>query len=287
MTPSGVGLIAAAYARRGWPVLPLQVPEAGGCSCRRHGCSSSGKHPRLPHGMHEASTDLDVVRRWWQRWPAANVGVVTGVRSGVFIVDIDGEAGWASLTALQREWGALGAPGLVRTSSLSVHAWYRHPGGHLGNTAGRLGSGLETRGDGGYVVAPPSVHMSGQRYWWLRAGEIPAMPSWLLTLLRPLPRPVPGGRGPSGVARTNYARAALDGELVAVTGAAVGCRNHQLNVSVFKLGTLVATGALDEESVVDVLVAAAASCRLSEREAMATVRSGIGAGLRAPRGAST
>jgi len=77
------------YARRGWPLIPLHAATADGCSCARDECSSVGKHPRTEHGLKDATTDEGVIGRWWDKWPEANVGIVTGAVSGLVVLDVD------------------------------------------------------------------------------------------------------------------------------------------------------------------------------------------------------
>ncbi len=164
---------ALRYAERGWLVLPLHNPTMDGCSCRKSDCQSAGKHPRTATGLKEASTDVATIRGWWAQWPEANVGIATGPESGLWVLDIDGEEGQASLRALEAShWlpvtlraltGRTGATG-ERTGA---HLYFTHPdGANLRNSAGLLGKGLDIRAAGGYVVAPPSLHASGLRYEW-------------------------------------------------------------------------------------------------------------------------
>jgi hypothetical protein len=279
---SALAVMARAYARRGWPVIPLHQPVGDGCSCGRSGCTSTGKHPRLRHGLLEASTDAGDVTRWWRRWPSANVGVVTGATAGLVVLDVDGAIGEAALDELEARHGALGRPARSRTGS-GYHLLYRHPGGRLPNSASKLGPGLDVRGDGGFVVAPPSLHASGHHYRWCEAPAPGELPGWLLGLLRPPPRArvVPRVRPAGG--RSAYSAAALRAEVAQVAGAVNGTRNHILNRSAFSLGTLVGAGALEEVVVIDALVSAALSSGLGETEARHTIASGLRAGVGAPR----
>lgn len=145
---------AVAYAAAGLPVLPLD-----------------GKLPRLRNGLHGASTDIAVVAEWWRRWPGANIGIRTGAASGLVVLDVDPPAGFAALAELERRVGKL-ATAEVLTGSGGRHRYFTHPGGgEVRNSAGRLGDGLDVRGDGGYVVAPPSIHESGRPYKWMRPLE--------------------------------------------------------------------------------------------------------------------
>ncbi|HLH70553.1 MAG TPA: bifunctional DNA primase/polymerase [Candidatus Dormibacteraeota bacterium] len=284
--PPGLLLRAAQrYAARGWPVLPLCWPLPGGaCACGHPDCSSPGKHPLVRRGLHAASADPERVRRWWGRWPWANVGIRTGAASGLLVLDVDGEAGLASLRALAREHGRLRAA-WARSGSGGWHAYLRLPEGRrVPSSVGRLGPGLDVRAEGSTIVAPPSLHASGRRYRWLRpALEPPPAPAWLLELAAPpppLPAPPPVLAGPRA---GRYVEAAIRGEAEAVARAPVGTRNQRLNLAAFRLGRLVAAGLADEVAVREALLAAADAAGLPRRESLATVRSGLGAGMRAPR----
>lgn len=156
---------AAGLTRRGMAVFPVHSPSVSGCSCGRHDCSSPCKHPRV-HWRTSASTDAGQVRDWWTRWPTANIGLVTGVKSGLIVLDVDpAHGGLDSLRDLVAEEGAVEAFARVRTGGGGMHFYLRHPGGRVRNRTG-LRPGIDVRGDGGYVVAPPSVHASGRRYVW-------------------------------------------------------------------------------------------------------------------------
>jgi len=158
---------ALALARRGVPVFPLHEPlEAGtatvSCSCGRRDCTSVGKHPRTPHGLADASTDLAVITAWWDRWPTANVGARTGVKFDA--LDVDGPPGLCSLARLVAAGKVPDVLATVVTGrSFSWHLLVAVTG--AGNRAAML-PGIDYRGQGGYVVAPPSLHASGRRYQW-------------------------------------------------------------------------------------------------------------------------
>ena len=84
---------ALKYANLGWPIVPLHSPRPdGSCSCQGGGnCTSPGKHPRIVTGKNHdhASIDPELIQEWWRKWPNANVGVITGERSGIVLVDVD------------------------------------------------------------------------------------------------------------------------------------------------------------------------------------------------------
>ncbi len=107
---------ALAYASTGWPVLPLHTPNGKACDCGLgDACASPGKHPRLAHGLSDASTEPERVRKWWEMWPAANVGIA--VPDGFVVVDIDGPGGVAAL----REAGVAMPPTAVARSGRGFH----------------------------------------------------------------------------------------------------------------------------------------------------------------------
>lgn len=180
---------ALAYAARGWGVVPLHHPVGGACSCGNPGCSSPAKHPRTRHGLKDASTDPETIRRWWERWPNTNVGIVTGATSGLVVLDVDPRHGGdESMEALEKEHGALPTTPGSATGGGGRHILFAHPGGIVRSRAGiRVNdadaNGLDTRGDGGYIVAPPSIHKSGQHYRWVMPLDhvpLAPLPAWLL-----------------------------------------------------------------------------------------------------------
>lgn len=162
---------AHAYADYGWPVFPLEV---------------RGKRPHgrlAPKGLYSATTDPPTVVGWWRTEPEANVGIRTG--DGIVVLDVDGDHGGDSLAALEREHSQL--PDTVRaiTGGGGAHYFFAVRG-QVPCSVGQLGPGLDIRGDGGYVVVPPSIHSSGRPYEWDIApgeGEVAPLPAWLWRLL--------------------------------------------------------------------------------------------------------
>ena len=284
------GDAATVYARRGWSVFPCHSPMAtpAGCSCGRVDCASPAKHPRIAGGLKSATTEETQLRRWWARWPHANVGVRTGAASGIVVIDIDPDhGGERSLGILLAQSGDLPAGRVVRTGSGGRHLWFRHPGGVVRNDAGRrLGPGLDIRGDGGYVIAPPSRHRSGGLYAVVsQPTGLPDMPEWLLDLVRP-PAPAPRrarAERADPARGTAWARAALEGELRELHGADEGNRNNTLNRVAYRLGQIVGAGLLEEQAVEQMLVDGGLAVGLREREAAETTRSGLRAGEQKPR----
>ncbi len=195
---------AAAYARAGLRVLPLHWPTPTGCSCARGDCPSPAKHPLVPHGKDDATTNVKTIGSWWAIWPQANIGVRPA--DGVAVLDIDPRAGGAvRLVELLAACGVQLLPTLTaNTGGGGIHAWYRCPGPHLG----RVCTGVDIKTSTGYLVMPPSAHASGGHYTWATRREVAVAPSWLRKLIRRPPlaapaRPVAaGGSAEDGLVRT-------------------------------------------------------------------------------------
>ncbi|HET6213626.1 MAG TPA: bifunctional DNA primase/polymerase [Micromonosporaceae bacterium] len=266
---------ALAYAGAGIPVLPLHTAASGRCSCHARRCDRAGKHPRwrpglITAGLREASTDPALIRRWWAAWPAANVGLRTGTM--VDVCDIDTAEGWH---LVQRLLGpALHLFPRVRTGSGGTHLYVAATG--LPSQV-RLLAGVDWRGCGGYIVAPPSMHTSGTRYRWIRPLDagLPGCPRVLLDVLAarlapPRVDPVRPVRDPS-----RYAMAALDNEAMRVRTAPVGERNNTLYRAARSLGRLAAAGLLAEPDVVAVLAREGRAAGLGTAEITRTIRSGL------------
>jgi hypothetical protein len=174
---------ALRYARRGLKVFPLHAVQAGlcTCGCADPGCNDRGKHPRTEHGFLDATTDSDTICEWFDRWSSANLAIATGAASGILVIDIDprhgGDASWERLKA---ELGDLPDTWTVRTGT-GTHVYYRLPEGvSIRSSVGRLGAGIDVKADGGYVVAPPSVHANGAQYGWEGGDETIAQPPALV-----------------------------------------------------------------------------------------------------------
>jgi hypothetical protein len=288
--PSDLLDAALRYTAAGIPVMPLHHPSGDrACSCRdAAACPSPGKHPRLVHGLHDASCRPQVVRAWWRRWPSANIGLVTG--TVLDVCDIDTSAGLAAVLDLL---GVVRPEGpLVRTGS-GWHLWFA--AGDLPSRVALL-PGVDWRGRGGLVVAPPSLHATGVRYQfqqqWTTGGDLPHCPPVLRRLVLPVAVPQPVRQPVTDLDR--YARAALDGEVRRILEAprpvfrdgqrvAGGGRNDALNRAAFRLGQLAAGGAVDESTVRRELTEAARAAGLGRAEIRRTFESGWRAGLARPR----
>jgi hypothetical protein len=162
-------------------------------------CKGRGKTPLTANGFKAATTDEGTIRAWWVRWPGANIGMPTGAASGIFVVDIDPRhGGLDAFSGLEEFHGEAPRTPRVSTQSGGIHIYLRHRGG-CRNSAGTLATGVDTRGEGGYVILPPSVGESGSYEWEDGSGldELdPAdAPDWLIPGALPTPKLVTGNLG--------------------------------------------------------------------------------------------
>jgi len=167
---------ALKYAAMGLSVFPVHSIEAGRCSCCKVDCGSPGKHPRTMNGCKDATTDTAQIKKWWGMWPKANIAIATGLISGIVVIDIDTDhGGEESLQTAIENYGSLPDTWESLTGGGGRHLFFRCPPDGIGNRGGFL-TGVDLRGDGGYVVAPPSNHISGRNYEWELSGipgEVP------------------------------------------------------------------------------------------------------------------
>jgi putative DNA primase/helicase len=287
---------ALRYAARGWPVVPLYSVEHGTCACASgRSCAHPGKHPRTANGVHNATTNRKRIKAWLEKWPKANFGIATGRRSGIFVLDVDGKIGKASLETLQDRHGRLPKTITVETGK-GRHLYFRCGGARVRNSAGRLGKGIDVRGDGGYVVAAGSVHSSGAVYRYrdgrgLGGIEVASAPKWLIDLVsapkatdsveaEPTAHPIPAADLDRARA---YADAARRRELDRLGKAPNHQRNDTLNLAAFKLGQFLPYSLFDSASAASELARVAAEVGLDDHEIGPTIRSGLKAGSQYPR----
>lgn len=256
------------YARdRGWAVFPLHTPGPTGCSCARPARGSVGKHPRTPGGFKDATRDPRVITAWWTRWPDANIAIATGSSSGVVVLDVDGEAAERIVV----EFGLEEAHPPVVITGRGRHLCFAHPETTIASRAG-VRPCFDVRGDGGYIVAPPSVHASGVRYAWADAEAavsyraLPPLPDGLRLLLS-----TPAGAPPT----TTLVKRTGREPLCAEDTIARGTRNDTL---ARVAGRFLALGLSQVDAELAVLGVNARQCSpaLPDAEVIAVVRS-IGA----------
>lgn len=263
-TPSP-GRAARGYAKFGWRVFP---------------CRPRGKEPITPKGCLDATTDLDVIDAWWSETPDANVGVATGPESDLFVLDVDDVL--VTQTLLDKI-GAWDPTGMVITGSGGFHVYFRHfPDAR--NSTSRIIEGVDTRGPGGYVLAPPSIHPNGKPYRWdLRKRPIEA-PSGLQEAFRQVERPTPPPRPPN--AAEGVGDAAITGMIRHLGTVQKGNRNSALNWAAYRAGQIIAAGDAEQAGVYEALIEAGKAMGLSYPEVTKTVSSGWHSGMRVPMPAS-
>lgn len=263
---------ALAYARQGKPIFPCGID----------------KKPLTPHGFKDASTDSAQVRAWWEEHPGASIGTPTGPSLGAWVLDVDQPNGPASLEELEGLFGPLPETREQRTGGGGRQLFFRWPEGRdIRNSAGKIGPGLDVRGDGGYVILPPSGHPSGGRYAWTAQAKLAEAPAWLLNMVAPTAKPAPAAPAASAAkpaAKVRpYAASALEREAGRVITADPGARNDALNQAAFALGQLVAGGELDRAEVEAALTRAGLAVGLDTKEIAKTIKSGMEAGAKEPR----
>ncbi|GAA5045610.1 hypothetical protein HNP84_002590 [Thermocatellispora tengchongensis] len=299
-------LIAAALecAARGWHVFPL---------------TPRGKYPLRHFTAWEqhATTDPERIARFWSRRPC-NIGIATGP-SQLVVIDLDLPKPGEHPPAAYRDRGLVtgeqvfralcerhgqpypGGTFTVTTRRGGTHLYYTAlPDLRLGNTSGDKGNGLgwliDTRAHGGYVVGPGShVHRPDGTGTYRITNPLPPapLPGWLAALLTPPPS-APAASAPprladlDGARLSRYGRAALAGEVERVVNAPDGGRNRALNLAAWKLGKLIAHGALPRDVVEHALQQAAEVANAHSRDPRpphvlaGVIAYGIAAGMRAP-----
>ncbi len=166
---------ALAYASVGWRVIPIPP---------------GSKHPKEHPAWEKAgTTDTDRIRHWWTNAPNHGIGILTGPESGIWVLDVDvsgDKTGDETLAELEDAYSPLPPTYEVITGSGGRHLYFAWPSGHdIRNSASDLGPGLDVRGAGGQVLAPPTVHPNGQRYEHEASSPLllaPA-PGWLVSLV--------------------------------------------------------------------------------------------------------
>jgi putative DNA primase/helicase len=281
MTGSKMGQMALVYARKkGWAVFPLRERD---------------KLPATANGFKDASTDPEAIGAMWGD-REFNVGLATGAVSGVWVFDVDGDppkggglTGPEALAILEQRHGALPPTLNVRTGN-GAHYYFQLPQREIRNRARVTVDGqraaLDTRGDGGYVVLPPSIHPSGRKYEWSRdCMEIAEAPEWLLDVLYP-PKVEPAPKAPTTDTATDE-DLSTGAEVLQVAAQRIltctGSRHDAIYRESAIIGELVAGGCITREVANAALVAAGIEAGKPEIEVRRTVRDGLDRGAQHPR----
>ena len=253
---------AIEYANSGWAVFPL-VPNNKIPLIPKDEAKAKAKGwPAGGHGCKDATLDITQVDEWWSKCPSANIGIATGPASGLLIVDIDSpEAGYR-----YRQMGELGKP-IIQNTKDGYHlgyAWTMECDG-ISISAGKLGNGIDTRGEGGYIVGAPSVHPSGFIYHWRESFDPSPPPRWLIAKLKPKPiQPSELDRAlfariPDAGVASKYGNAALKNTCERIASAPDGVQELTLHRGAFSIGRLVAGGEISASYAAMLLQSAAMS----------------------------
>ncbi|WGP06193.1 bifunctional DNA primase/polymerase [Bacillus subtilis] len=254
-----------------WP-LPAAAREFVSAGVPVFPCTPLGKRPATGHGFHDATTDLDQVEVWWRQSPGANIGVPTGAASGAVVVDVDVHGPVDGRTSFDRAARAGLVDGwelLVRTPSGGLHAYYPAAPGSEQRSWQAARAGIDFRGDGGYIIVPPSARSIEGTTVGYQVEEVNAAPASLLNAQRLRdfldPRPTPSRATSPGLDR------GVDVSRLAAWVAARG--EGERNRGLFWAACRLAENGLPASDALDVLTAAAGHAGLAEREITATVRS--------------
>lgn len=144
-----------------------------------------GKSPLCPNGFKSATTDRGILHEWNKKFPNCNIGIPTGTINNIFVVDVDGEIGTQSLIALENKYGKLDAPTVI--TGKGKHLYFKMPENvELKCSTSKIADHIDIRANGGYVVAPPSVHENRHLYTWKNFAlnqDFPEAPNWLISLI--------------------------------------------------------------------------------------------------------
>jgi len=227
-------------------------------------CAAS-KRPTCPHGFHDASRDASAVRALWRAHPGPLIGVPTGTVTGIFVLDVDNAKHDTAAEWLERHASYLPETRSHRTQSGGLHLLFKHRPG-LRNTQAKLALGVDTRGDGGYVLWWPAAIEHGHQ-----RTPLADLPDWLVEALTP---PKPGAR--PAVARPKTPEAAK-AKIEAIVGAVAAAQEGQRNSLVYwggcRLAELVKQAVIAHGDAIALAIEAARQAGLSPKEAQRTIAS--------------
>ncbi|MEV2236681.1 bifunctional DNA primase/polymerase [Micromonospora sp. NPDC049891] len=230
------------------------------------------------HGFYRANRDHDRIRDMFRTVPNGTLAIRTGAPSGIVVLDVDlGNGG--DVADLIRRWN-IPPTAWVRTGSGGYHVHVAHPGGYLPCSQSRIGQGVDVRGDGGYAVAPPSVHpRTGRPYVWVERGPLAEMPPALVEACQPPPAVVlpAGGATPSTTSSGDIKRPdrLLAAHLAAVDRAPSGRRRVVLYGSARGVARMVAAGAISAADAVAALTDAGRRAEQTERDIRRAIEGGF------------
>lgn len=288
---------ALSYAARGWHVFVLSASKMPIALCEP--CRAEHTTPAAMeacehltcHGFYAATTDPARIAAMLERHPRGLLAIRSGAVSGLAVVDVDirdwsggvpavTDPGWRTMGELDRE-RLLPGTLMQTTGSGGLHFLYAHPGGYLMSGAAKYGPGVDSKADGGYIVAAPSVSRSGP-YSWTGDGRhdhpLTPLPEGLAARVRP-PEPVKRRETVSPWARPSTS-SRLTGLVQTVLDSQPGNRSDRLHWAAMKAGEMVTAGEVEERVAVEVLTEAALSVGLTAREIGDAHRGTVASGMR-------
>jgi len=252
---------ATSYLDMGFSIVPLR-PQS--------------KKPTIKWKEYQSRLPTrDEVEGWKQQFPNANIAIVTGKISNLVVLDIDGQEGKDSIIRLG---GISNETPIVRTGN-GWQAYFAHPDFPVRNFVHKM-PGLDLRAEGGYVVAPPSIHPNKRTYRWVRVLSVSSLlspPFELTALLRPRKPATPPRPRDAGSSDATYLH-----QVQLLVTSPEGARNDQLNRAAYTMGGLVGAGRLNQAVAETSLEAIAKGIGLTDNEIVATIKSGIERGIEAP-----
>lgn len=256
---------ALKYASLGWHVFPVK-PD---------------KKPYIEGWPDKASKDAIQINAWWSKWPDASIGVACGPKSGIWVLDVDLPDGPCSLMALVDSQPFPATMKQQTGGGGEQYIWRWNKDKPVRNSTNNPSKNIDVRGEGGYVILPPSNHPSGNKYAWVLKAHVTDAPDWLLDLVYVEEKPQPTAT--SSANNTRYGEAALRNGLDRLSKADKGTRNHTLNNVALGLGHLIAGEELDRTYVESSLHDMALKIGLEEKESQKTIESGINKGMKDPK----
>ncbi len=220
-----------------------------------------GKSPLCPKGFKDATIDKVVLQEWNKKFPDCNIGIPTGQINNIFVVDVDGEQGIESLNRLELIYGKLDVPTVI--TGKGKHLYFKMPENvELKCSTSKIADHIDIRANGGYVVAPPSIHENGYRYTWenfIPNQDFPEAPTWLISLMtnaekQPLP---------------------ISGVLEEISNAPQGQRNDTLYKRSISLIGRAKKEFLDMEEIKQNIINAAILSGLSKEESIKTFENAL------------